>query len=115
MKFDKRNLTLKCLTCAAFIALLGCGEQPHFSVTLKIQNHLFFPDVVEFPKHTKVALRIINLDQSAEEFESDVLNKEKIIPGNAETLIIFDGLEAGEYPFYGEFNPVTATGVILVK
>jgi hypothetical protein len=83
-------------------------------VEIKIQDHLFFPEIVEIPAHTKVKLLINNLDPTAEEFESYELNREKVIPGNRKGAIFIGPLPPGEYPFFGEFYPKTAQGKVQV-
>jgi hypothetical protein len=82
-------------------------------VELRIRNHLFFPDRLEVPAHTKIKLLVINEDPTPEEFESYELNREKVIPGHRKTVIFIGPLPPGEYPFFGEFYPKTAQGIIV--
>ena len=82
---------------------------------LKIQDHLFIPDVVQVPANQKIRLRIVNMDNTSEEFESYELNREKIIAGRSEAVLFIGPLAPGEYPFFGEFNPATAQGKIIAK
>lgn len=82
---------------------------------IDIKNHLFIPSTVEIPAHTKVKLKIVNLDNTPEEFESYELNREKIVVGGGKITIFIGPLAPGEYPFFGEFNPRTAQGVVIVK
>lgn len=84
-------------------------------ITIEIKDHLFFPSRVEIPAHTKVKLLIINRDNTAEEFESYELNREKIIPGGAKAVIFIGPLQPGEYPFFGEFFPKTAQGKVIAR
>lgn len=84
-------------------------------ITLEIKDHLFFPATIEIPAGTKVRLLINNNDPTPEEFESYVLNREKVIPGNSKTVIFIGPLKAGEYPFFGEFYPRTAQGVVIAR
>ena len=83
--------------------------------TIEIKNHLFYPSEIVIPAHTKVKLIIINHDSSSEEFESYELNREKIIPGKRKGIIFIAPQEPGEYPFFGEFYPETATGKIISR
>ena len=85
------------------------------SVTIRISNHIFLPAEIHVPANTKMKLSIINEDDTAEEFESGDLNREKIIPGNHKTTIFIGPLAPGEYSFFGEFNPKTAQGILVVK
>jgi len=84
------------------------------TVELRIENHVFVPDVVEIPAATKVRLMVINADSTPEEFESYELNREKVIAGGHKAVIFVGPLEPGDYPFFGEFNPKTAQGVVRV-
>lgn len=94
-------------------AQVARADVPEFTVTIK--DHTFEPAQVVIPQDTKVKLRVKNLDNSAEEFESYELNREKIVPANGEAIVFVGPLAAGSYPFFGEFNPATARGEIVVK
>ena len=99
------------------LALLMCSfaasaEPPSF--TIEIKGHLFYPAELEIPANTKVRLIVINRDATPEEFESYELNREKVIMGGAQAVIFIGPLEAGDYPFFGEFNPKTAQGLVRV-
>ncbi len=82
---------------------------------LTIKNHQFHPAEITIPANTRVKLEISNQDATPEEFESHSLHREKIIPGGSTRTIYIGPLEAGTYEFYGEFNPKTAQGRIIVK
>jgi len=88
-------------------------EPPVFTITIK--DHLFNPATVEIPADKKVKLLVKNLDKTPEEFESHDFNREKVIPGNSEANIFVGPLKPGEYKFFGEFNPSTAQGKLVVK
>ncbi|MEK9920111.1 MAG: cupredoxin domain-containing protein [Luminiphilus sp.] len=85
------------------------------TVELEIINHVFQPSALEIPAGQKVRLLVVNRDPTPEEFESYELNREKVIAGNAKAVIFVGPLEPGDYPFFGEFNPKTAQGVIRVS
>ncbi len=82
---------------------------------LIIKDHLFFPATLEIPAGQKIRLRIINQDPTPEEFESFELNREKLVVGNGQAVVFIGPLEPGEYPFFGEFYPKTAQGLVVVK
>ena len=84
-------------------------------VELEIRDHLFYPSELIIPANTKVKIKIINHDPTAEEFESYELNREKVIAGNSQAVIFIGPLQAGVYPFFGEFVPKTAQGKVVVK
>ena len=107
LQFFKLNVWLCCFFCGTALATP--------TIEIEIRNHLFFPSEVEIPAETKVKLLIINKDPTAEEFESYELNREKVIPGNSRGIIFIGPLPAGQYPFFGEFFPKTAQGLVIVK
>tara|TARA_R110002073_G_scaffold261968_1_gene424873 strand:+ start:1648 stop:1992 length:345 start_codon:yes stop_codon:yes gene_type:complete len=84
-------------------------------IELIIKDHLFFPATLEISAGQKVRVRIINQDPTPEEFESFELNREKLIVGNGQAVVFIGPLEPGEYPFFGEFYPKTAQGMVVVK
>ncbi|HSC68086.1 MAG TPA: cupredoxin domain-containing protein [Cellvibrio sp.] len=102
---------------AAYIGLLLCAfaqaETPTF--TIEIRDHLFYPAQLVIPANTKVKLVVINRDPTPEEFESYELNREKVIMGGAQAIIFIGPLPPGDFPFFGEFNPKTAQGMIRVE
>ncbi len=82
---------------------------------IRIKAHKFEPSSLEIPANTKVKLLIINEDATPEEFESHELNREKIVPGKGKITVFVGPLKSGRYPFFGEFNPKTAQGVLIAK
>jgi hypothetical protein len=84
-------------------------------IEIEIKNHLFNPAEVYVPANKKVKLLITNNDSTPEEFESYELNREKVIMGNSKTIVFIGPLPKGTYPFFGEFNPKTAQGVVIAQ
>ncbi|RYY75468.1 MAG: cupredoxin domain-containing protein [Gammaproteobacteria bacterium] len=108
------NAKLKCVPLIiVFFCLSAKAEAPTFDI--EIRDHLFHPSVLVIPAGTKVKLVVTNSDASPEEFESYELNREKVIMGKAKAIIYIGPLAPGEYPFFGEFNPKTAQGLIRVE
>jgi plastocyanin len=105
------------IVTAAAIAMIAsvalADNTPVFNISIK--DHKFTPDTVEIPADTKVKLVVKNEDKTPEEFESHDLKLEKIIPGNSEATFTVTPRKAGEYVFFGEFNPKTAQGKLIVK
>lgn len=100
------------------IALLfssSLAAAPVAEYKLTIRDHRFVPAEITIPAKTKVKLIIINEDASPEEFESHELNREKIVTGKGRITVFVGPLKPGRYPFFGEFNPKTAQGVLIVK
>lgn len=89
------------------------AQTPEFII--EIREHLFYPSELKIPAGQKVKLIIYNRDATPEEFESYELNREKVIVGNSQGIVFIGPLKPGEYPFFGEFNPKTAQGKIIVE
>jgi hypothetical protein len=85
------------------------------SIEITIKDHKFSPEEITVPADTKVKLVIKNTDATPEEFESHTLHREKIIPGGKQAVIFIGPLSPGTYEFFGEFNPKTAKGRVIVK
>ena len=100
------------LFASAIFGAFAAGE-PEFA--LSIENHKFTPDRLEVPAGKKVKLIVENRDATPEEFESEQLKVEKVIPGKKTGIVWIGPLKAGEYKFVGEFNEKTANGVIVAK
>ena len=83
--------------------------------TLAIKDHMFQPTEIEIPAGRKVALIVKNEDPTPEEFESIQLRREKVVPGGQEITVYIGPLKPGRYEFFGDFNPKTARGHIVVK
>ncbi len=82
---------------------------------LVFHNHRFEPNRLEVPANRKFKLLVKNTDDTADEFESTSLNREKLVaPG--QTITVFLGpLDPGEYKFFGDFHQDTAQGVLVAK
>jgi len=98
-----------------FIALLLPLAVQAAGYKLTIKDHQFVPAELNIPSGTRIRLVVENHDATPEEFESYELNREKIVAGNSKITVFIGPLEPGRYPFFGEFNPETAQGVIIVK
>jgi plastocyanin len=101
----------------ALAALTGAGlaGAAEFEAKLAIRDHKFDPAELVVPAGTKIKLVIQNQDATPEEFESNELNREKVVVGKGTITIILGPLDAGRYPFYGDFHQDTAQGVVVVK
>lgn len=82
---------------------------------LVIRDHRFEPAEIRVPAGQKVKLVVHNQDNTPEEFESHVLNREKIIAPGAKVNIFIGPLAPGRYPFVGEFHEKTARGVVIAE
>ena len=106
-----RALLLPCLLLC--VTASANARTPIFEI--EIRDHLFHPDEVRIPANTKIKLVVYNRDPTPEEFESYELNREKVIMGGRKANIFIGPLTPGVYPFFGEFNPRTAQGRVIVE
>jgi high-affinity iron transporter len=84
-------------------------------VQLQFRQHRFIPDHLTVPANAKFRVLVTNNDDTADEFESVDLNREKLVPPG-QTIIVFLGpLPPGEYKFFGDFHQDTAQGVMVAK
>jgi len=95
------------------LATAAYAATPEYEI--EIRNHLFEPDVLEIPANTTIKLIVYHRDPTHDGSGSFELNREKDIMGNSKAIIFIGPLPPGEYPFFGEFNPTTALGKIVVK
>lgn len=106
-----RIASVSILMLSCFVAANAAA--PVFEI--EIINHLFEPSTLHIPANTKVKIIIYNRDNTPEEFESYELNREKVIMGGRKATVFVGPLSPGTYPFFGEFNPHTAQGEIIVE
>ena len=83
--------------------------------TLVIHDHRFEPTRIEVPAGQKFKLPVKNMDNTAEEFESTQLNREKLVPPGQTVSVFLGPLTPGEYKFFGDFHQDTAQGVLVAK
>lgn len=102
-----------CWLLGMSISTTTLAATPVFEIN--IRDHLFEPAELVIPADTKVKLLVHNLDATPEEFESYELNREKVIMGGTTATIYIGPLPPGDYPYFGEFNPKTAQGIIRVQ
>ena len=82
---------------------------------ITIKEHKFYPEELKVASGTKIKLIIENQDNSAEEFESYDLNREKVVSPNGKITVFIGPLKPGTYAYFGDFNPETAQGRIMAE
>ena len=95
------------------IATPAAAQEPNY--TLVVKDHKFQPTEIEIPADKKIALIVKNEDPTPEEFESIELRREKVVAGGEQITVYIGPLRPGRYEFFGDFNPTTARGHIVVK
>jgi plastocyanin len=99
---------------AAFL-FAGAVAAADAEFTITIKDHKFEPAELKVPAGQKIKLLIVNADDSAEEFESHELNREKIVGPLGRITVFVGPLEPGRYPFFGEFHMDTAQGALIAE
>ena len=111
--------TLKILRAVAPSLLLmlvsSVAQAADYEAKLVISNHKFEPAELTVPSGQKIKLLVENKDATPEEFESNELNREKIVVGNGSITVFLGPLDAGRYPFFGDFHQETAQGVLIAN
>jgi hypothetical protein len=82
---------------------------------LVFKQHRFYPDHITVPAGQKIRLVVQNTDESADEFESTDLDREKLVAPGGKITVFLGPLDAGSYKFFGCFHRDTAQGVIEAK
>lgn len=103
------------LLALTFVLAAGSAFAGPVEMTLTIKDHKFEPAELVVPAGQKIKIKVVNADPTPEEFESQELNREKVIPGNSSGFVFVGPLDPGTYPFFGEFNPKTAQGKLVAK
>ena len=99
---------------AAALSFAPAGAQAA-DYTLTIKNHRFTPAEIKVPANKRVKLTVVNEDATPEEFDSDALKVEKVLPGKGRGVIRIGPLKPGRYPFAGEYHESTAKGVVIAE
>ena len=85
--------------------------------TLIIKNHAFEPKELRLPAGKKIKLLVVNQDATPAEFESNSLQREKVIPGKSTGIVNLGPLKPGRYEFVEEYHETqsSAQGTIVVE
>jgi plastocyanin len=112
----RRGMMLRFLPVltATLLSRPGAAQAPA-DIPLTIENHQFQPEEIRVKAGTSFVLIITNKDTTAEEFDSQDLRLEKVIPGGKSLRVRMPALKAGAYHFIGEFHEATAKGHIIAE
>jgi plastocyanin len=91
------------------------GEAQQAAIQVTIKDHQFSPSEIHVPAGKPAVLNVKNEDATAEEFDSTALKIEKVIGGGKEGTVRLRPLDAGRYPFIGEYHADTAKGVVIAE
>lgn len=81
---------------------------------LAIRDHKFLPERLEVASGVKFTLLVRNQGDSAAEFESFELKREKVVLPGQDISVILGPLEPGEYPIFDDFHQDTR-GMVVAK
>jgi hypothetical protein len=84
-------------------------------IALEFRQHRFVPDQLTVPAGQKFKVMVTNRDDTADEFESVDLNREKLVPPGQTIAVFLGPLSPGTYKFFGDFHQDTAQGVMVAK
>jgi len=106
---------VRLLAIVALIFATSLAVAQDHEARLVIRDHKFEPAELSVPAGQKFKLLVENQDATPEEFESNELNREKVVVGKGTITIFLGPLDAGRYPFFGDFHQETAQGVLIAK
>lgn len=102
------------LAMLAAIAAPVAAQAAEANYTLTIKDRKFNVAELQVPANTQFTLTVKNLDTVPAEFESNDLNREKVVVGGGTITVYLGPLSPGRYVFFNDFNP-TARGAIVAK
>lgn len=102
------------LSLTALVSLAPAAARAE-DYTLTIKDHRFTPAEIKVPANKRVVITVVNDDPTPEEFESNEMKVEKVIPGKSKGTVRIGPLKPGRYPFFGEFHEATAKGVVIAE
>jgi hypothetical protein len=103
------------LTLMMMVMAPAMASEPEY--TIRIRQHRFVPAELKLPAGVKVRIVVQNEDETADEFDSYVLHREKHVPPNSKAILFLGPLEPGRYPFKGEEHngAEVAKGILIVQ
>lgn len=107
-----RNLAAIMLACLAAGAATA-ADLPSYLLLAKAGR--LAPATLAVPAGVRFKIVIRNEGDSAIEFESPRLRKEKVLGPGAESFVVIAPLRPGEYEFFDEFHPDIGRGRIVAQ
>jgi plastocyanin len=104
---------LLALALPAMVGLASSALAEEFSITIK--DHRFDPAELQVPAGKDLTLKVTNADATAEEFESNDFDAEKVIPAGQTAVIKIAPFDPGRYEFFGEYHEDSAKGALIAK
>ncbi len=109
MKF---SLTHAAVLAVIVIAGAGAANAKDYTITLKGVE--WQPADLAVNAGEKIKLTVVNKTDKAAEFESDDLDREKVVAANSSVVIDLGPLQPGVYPYDNDFHE-DSKGTITAK
>jgi plastocyanin len=110
---------MRAIALISLLMILGAATLPTAAeaqeINVTIRDHKFEPTELKVPANKRVTVYVNNEDATPEEFESNSLKVEKIIPGKSKGLVRIGPLAPGRYDFFGDFHQDTAKGIVIAE
>jgi plastocyanin len=103
---------------AFFVAAVVLLAAPAFAgtpIVVTLTNHKFSPATIHVKAGEPAVIKLVNNDDTAEEFDSGALKVEKVVAGHSSGNIRLRPLSPGKYTFMGEYHSATAQGVVIAE
>ncbi len=88
-------------------------DMPVFRIEMK--DGAIEPLRLEVPAGTAFKIELRNSGNSPVEFESLPLRKEKVLPPQSSSSLVFRRLAPGEYEFFDDFHPDAPKALLVAK
>ncbi len=110
-----KNLLAKTLISFTLATTIMADSIPEFELTFN--DGIITPQTLKIPAEAKFKLIVKNIGTVAEEFESAVLNREKLIAPGKKAVIFLGPLKKNSYSFIAEFHAdkKSAHGTIVAE
>jgi hypothetical protein len=97
----------------AMFPAVSRGDQP--APQLKFANGRFEPASININAGAPAQLTVVNQGDSAIEFESFELNRERVVPPGGSIVVRLPKLDPGQYHFFDDFHHDAGQGTITAQ
>ncbi len=109
---------IRLTTALALVLVLSAAAtaaETRGEMSLTIEQHRFTPEEIRIKSGQPFDLVITNKDPAAEEFESQDLRIERVVPAGKTVRLRIPAVKTGTYDFVGEYHSKTAKGRIVAE
>lgn len=100
-------------SAVASVSTACAADEPTFRIVFR--DGAITPLRLEVPARTRFRLELRNEGDSAAEFESIELRKEKVLAPGVETVMVIRTLAPGEYSFFDDFRPGAPPAILVAR